>query len=74
MHANRHELKPRTVARPLPGGGPDFAPSFETPGGFVGQAALQLRSSISRQQAAPGNVSAVRSSIGRREWIRLRQA
>jgi hypothetical protein len=26
--------------RPSPGGEPDFAPSSETPGGYVGQAAL----------------------------------
>jgi hypothetical protein len=29
--------------RPSPGGEPDFAPSSETPGGYVGQAAFQYR-------------------------------
>ena len=51
------------VPKPRAGGEPDFAPSPETPGGYVGQAALQEASSISWQQAAPGNVSTRGSSI-----------
>jgi hypothetical protein len=38
--------KEHGVACPRPGGEPDFAPSSETPGGYVGQAALQDGSSI----------------------------
>ena len=40
----------------MPGGEPDFAPSSETLGGYVWQAALQGGSSVRWQLAAPGNV------------------
>jgi hypothetical protein len=59
----------RLRSNPAPGGEPDFAPSSETPGGYVGQAAFdccRAHRMIARkvlavprlvQQAAPGNVS-----------------
>jgi hypothetical protein len=49
---------PRVERTERPGGEPDFAPSSETPGGYVWQAALKHGSSMGCWQAAPGNVSA----------------